>query len=76
MNLSGQGHGNIVSKCYVCRCSCDLGIANENENATRSDLRRLRTHVADFKKSEDGVKITIRKSKTDMEGHGETIIDR
>jgi integrase len=30
-------------------------------------------NVADLEENEDGLKITIRRSKTDQEGHGETI---
>jgi site-specific recombinase XerD len=37
----------------------------------RSELVAL--NVADLEESEDGLKITIRRSKTDQEGHGETI---
>lgn len=37
----------------------------------RSELVAL--NVADLEESEDGIKITIRRSKTDQEGHGETI---
>jgi hypothetical protein len=37
----------------------------------RSELVAL--NVADLEESDDGLKITIRRSKTDQEGHGETI---
>jgi hypothetical protein len=37
----------------------------------RSELVAL--NVADLEETEDGLKITIRRSKTDQEGHGETI---
>jgi site-specific recombinase XerD len=37
----------------------------------RSELVAL--NVADLEETEDGFKITIRRSKTDQEGHGETI---
>jgi hypothetical protein len=32
-----------------------------------------RSNVADLEETEDGFKIIIRRSKTDQEGHGETI---
>jgi hypothetical protein len=45
-----------------------LGFAGASR---RSELVAL--NVADLEETEDGLKITIRRSKTDQEGHGETI---